>query len=122
MKGKSLSRVRLLATPWIAACQAPPSMGFSRQGYWSGVPLHSPQVYPSGSLSHLHGTFLGFPLASHFDLPGSQSICYVSGSFHVCAAISWFLPQMCMGRASLDITSPLTSKEPYCACVVKEVS
>ena len=77
---------------------------------------------PSGSLNHLHGTFLGFPLASHFDLPGSQSICYVSGSFHVCAAISWFLPQRCMGRASLDITSPLTSKEPYCACVVKEVS
>ena len=36
---KSLSRVRLLATPWTAACQAPPSMGFSRQEYWSGVPL-----------------------------------------------------------------------------------
>ena len=38
---KSLS-VRLLATPWIAAYQAPPSMGFSRQEYWSGVPLPSP--------------------------------------------------------------------------------
>ena len=36
---KSLSRVRLLATPWTAAYQAPPSMGFSRQEYWSGVPL-----------------------------------------------------------------------------------
>ena len=36
---KSLSRVRLLATPWTAAHQAPPSMGFSRQEYWSGVPL-----------------------------------------------------------------------------------
>ena len=35
---KSLSRVRLLATPWTAAYQAPPSMGFSRQEYWSGVP------------------------------------------------------------------------------------
>ena len=33
VKGKSLSRVRLLATPWIAAHQAPPSMGFSRQEY-----------------------------------------------------------------------------------------
>ena len=41
MKVKSLSRVRLLATPWIAAHQAPPSMGFSRQEYWSGVPLPS---------------------------------------------------------------------------------
>ena len=39
VKVKSLSRVRLLATPWTAAYQAPPSMGFSRQEYWSGVPL-----------------------------------------------------------------------------------
>ena len=42
MKVKSLSRVRLLATPWTAAYQAPPSMGFSRQEDWSGVPLPSP--------------------------------------------------------------------------------
>ena len=41
VKGKSLSRVRLLATPWTTAYQAPPSMGFSRQEYWSGVPLLS---------------------------------------------------------------------------------
>ena len=39
VKVKSLSRVRLCATPWTAAHQAPPSMGFSRQEYWSGVPL-----------------------------------------------------------------------------------
>ena len=42
VKGKSLSHVQLLATPWTAAHQAPPSMGFSRQEYWSGVPLSSP--------------------------------------------------------------------------------
>ena len=42
MKVKSLSRARLLATPWTAAHQAPPSMGFSRQEYWSGMPLPSP--------------------------------------------------------------------------------
>ena len=42
VKVKSLSRVRLLATPWTAAYQAPPSMGFSRQEYWSRVALHSP--------------------------------------------------------------------------------
>ena len=41
MKVKLLSRVRLLVTPWTAAYQAPPSMGFSRQEYWSGVPLPS---------------------------------------------------------------------------------
>ena len=36
------SRVQLSVTPWTAAHQAPPSMGFSRQEYWSGVPLPSP--------------------------------------------------------------------------------
>ena len=43
VKVKSLSRVWLLATPWTAAYQGLPSMGFSRQEYWSGVPLPSPK-------------------------------------------------------------------------------
>ena len=42
MKVKSLSHVRLPATPWTAAYQAPPSMGSSRQEHWSGAPLPSP--------------------------------------------------------------------------------
>ena len=42
VKVKSLSCIQLFATPWTAAYQAPPSMGFSRQEYWSGVPLPSP--------------------------------------------------------------------------------
>ena len=53
-KVKSLSHVWLLATPWTAAYQAPPSMGFSRQKYCSGVPLPSPKnVY---SISKFHET------------------------------------------------------------------
>ena len=44
VKAKSLSCVWLLATPWTAAHQASPSMGFSRQEYWSGVPLPSPET------------------------------------------------------------------------------
>ena len=44
VKVKSLSRVRLSATPWTVAHQAPPSMEFSRQVYWSGVPLPSPSL------------------------------------------------------------------------------
>ena len=58
-KVKSLSRALLLATPWTAAYQAPPSMGFSRQEYWSGVPLPSPQstlhrfIYIGWSSPHL---------------------------------------------------------------------
>ena len=52
MKVKSLSRVRLLTTPQTAAYQASPSMGFSRQEYWSGVPLPSPfTVFYVGHLS-----------------------------------------------------------------------
>ena len=54
----SLSRVRLFATPWIVAYQAPPSMGFSRQEYWSGVQLPSPNM-----LSRLVITFL--PRSKH---------------------------------------------------------
>ena len=57
---KLLSHVQLLATPWTAAHQAPPPMGFSRQEYWSGVPLPSlayqgpgPAKSPSAQLLHL---------------------------------------------------------------------
>ena len=44
VKVKSLSRVLLFATPWTAVYQDPPSMGFSRQEYWSGTPLPSPTL------------------------------------------------------------------------------
>ena len=49
VKLKSLSCVQLLVTPWTAAYQAPPSMGFSRQEYWSGLPLPSP-TYESSEI------------------------------------------------------------------------
>ena len=52
VKVKSLSRVRLLATPWTAAHQAPLSMGFSRQEYWSGVPWPSPFYLLGSSQTH----------------------------------------------------------------------
>ena len=44
VKVKSLSRFRLFTTPWTAAHQAPPSMGFSKKEYWSGVPFPSPML------------------------------------------------------------------------------
>ena len=47
VKVKSLSRVHLFATLWTVACQALPSMGFSRQEYWSGLPLPSPPAVPN---------------------------------------------------------------------------
>ena len=47
VKVKSLSHVRLFATPWTVAHHAPPSMGFSRQEYWSGLPFPSPGDLPN---------------------------------------------------------------------------
>ena len=51
----NFSHVRLFATPWTAAYQAPPSMGFPRQEYWSGVPFPSPNdfIVIVKSLSHV---------------------------------------------------------------------
>ena len=70
VKVKSLSRARLLATPWTAGYQAPPSMGFSRQEYWNGVPLPSPLFH------------LGFPNDSAVkNLPANAGEAgFISGS------------------------------------------
>ena len=67
VKGKSVSRVRLFETPWIAAYQAPPSMGFSRQKYWSGVPLPSP-VWSSRKPNSLNSScFWIFQFRKHME-------------------------------------------------------
>ena len=47
VKVKLLSRVRLFATPWTVASQAPQSMTFSREEYWSGLPFPSPEDLPN---------------------------------------------------------------------------
>ena len=57
---KPLSRVRPSVTPWTAALQAPPSMGFSRQEHWSGVPLPSPAAWISKSTSIPALSYLSF--------------------------------------------------------------
>ena len=53
VKVKSLGRVRLFATPWTVAYQAPLSMGFSRQYYWSGLPFPSPGDLPEPGIERL---------------------------------------------------------------------
>ena len=58
VKVKSLSHIWLLGTPWTAAYQAPPSMGFSRQEYWSGVPLPSPGYIPRRRITRLYSNFI----------------------------------------------------------------
>ena len=76
VKVKSLRCVRLLATPWTAAYQASPSMGFSRQEYWSGLPFPSP-MHESGkwkvkvkSLSRLR--LLATPWTAAYQAPPSM--------------------------------------------------
>ena len=86
------SRVRLFATPWTAAYQGPPSMGFSRQEYWSGLPLPTPvYVVTHHSVTEIQLFFISlgsllvkFSLSlkliiqcfiAHKALTSSQSIC-----------------------------------------------
>ena len=66
---KSLSRVRLFATPWTVAYQAPPSMGFSKQEYWSVLPFPSPEDLPDPGIKPGSPTFQADALTS--EPPGS---------------------------------------------------
>ena len=52
MCAQLLSCVQLFATPWTVACQAPLSMGFFRQEYWSGLPFPSPGDLPDPGIKH----------------------------------------------------------------------
>ena len=70
VKMKSLSCVRLFATPWTVARQAPPSMGFSRQEYWSGVPLPSPVDLPNPGIEPRSPTLQADALT--YELAGKQ--------------------------------------------------
>ena len=114
VKVKSLSRVWLFTTPWIAAYQAPPSMGFSRQEYWSGVPLPS-------LIGHLY--FL-----SNVKLKLSLLIKEAKWESHVfrktdfvtkwntdCAAESWI-----EGCVSAQLLKNITYKS--CSCVYPNIA
>ena len=78
VKGKSLSRVRLFATAWTAAYQAPPSMGFSRQEYWSGAPLPSPELCSTVLISSFPPTHQGkMPLTRGWE---KEWVCFAFSS------------------------------------------
>ena len=89
---KSLSHVQLFATPWTVALQAPLSMGFSRQEYWSGLPLLPPGVLPN---------------------PGTEPASFMSpvlaGGFFTTIA-TWEAP--CL------ISRPILKSEPQTNCLV----
>ena len=72
MKVKSLSHVRLFATPWTVAHQAPPSMGFSRKEYWSGLPFPSPGDLPDPGIEPRSPTLQADSLTS--EPPGKPGV------------------------------------------------
>ena len=86
-KVKSLSRARLLVTPWTAAYQAPPPMGFSRQEYWSGVPLPPPTYTLDIDTFFLMYfplwlSYILFNIIFHYGLSQDieySSLCYIKG-------------------------------------------
>ena len=80
---KSFSRVRLFVTPWTAVCQAPLSMGFSRQEYWSGFPVPSQWIFP------IQGPNLGLPHCRQILYQLSHQGSSL-GSF-LCPNLSWSL-------------------------------
>ena len=71
-KGKSLSRVQLFVTPWTVAYQALPSMGFSRQEYWSGLPFPSPGDLPHPGIEPRSPAFQADALTS--EPPGKPKL------------------------------------------------
>ena len=102
VKVKLLSCVWLFATPWTAAHQAPPCMGFSRQEYWSGVPL------PSPLLDHTVALFLifwGTPYTGFHsgctNLHFHQHCTSVPFSPHPCQQLSFDFDNSCPNRCEV---------------------
>ena len=88
VKVKSLSRIRLSATPWTVAYQAPASMGFSRQEYWSGLPFPSPGDLPDPGIEPWSPSLQGDALTSQ--PPGKPFKQQRDPSFSQCIwARSW---------------------------------
>ena len=97
---KSLSRVRLFATPWTVAYQAPPSMGFSRQEYWSGLPFPSPGDLSNPGIEPGSPEFQADALTS--EPPGkSHSII---GRIQLMRSLTELHKMMCICSATNDLS------------------
>ena len=90
VKVKSLSRIRLFATPWTAAYQAPQSMEFSRQEYWSGLPFPSPGDLPDPGIEP------GSPASQEDALTSEQvlksKVITLLTKVHIVKAMFFFFP------------------------------
>ena len=80
VKVKSLSRLQLFGTPWTVAYQAPPSMGFSRQEYWRGLPFPSPGDLPNPGIEPRSPTFQADALTSEPPGKPKEGTMQITGS------------------------------------------
>ena len=119
VKVKSLSGVQLFATPWTAANQAPPSMGFSRQEYWSGVPLPSLfchrqtciYVYYRKELTSCWICFSYFNLCFLL-LLFSEGYCpYIMACFRIPCPFAWMVNQNAFIQGSVCLWVATRKKE-----------
>ena len=84
MSDMSLSHVQLFATPWTVACQAPPSMAFSRQEYWSGLSFPSPRDLPHPGIEPWSPKLRAGSLPSE---PPGKSFIYICVCVCVCVCV-----------------------------------
>ena len=99
-KVKSLNRVRLFVTPWTVAYQASPSMGFSRQEYWSGLPFPSPKDLPNSGLPNCRQTLYHLRLGNPNRLLQSVNITFIWAGKTKNSEITHLTFSLC---ASLDL-------------------
>ena len=104
MKVKSLSRVRLIATPWTVSYQAPPSMGFSRQEYWSGLPCPSPRDLPNPGIEPRSPEFQADDLTS--EPPGKPQYNTYSNAQILYEMSSSINRDICLSSSNIE-TMPL---------------
>ena len=90
MKVKSLSRVRLFEAQWTVAYQAPPSMGFSRQEYWSGLPFPSPGDLPDPGIEPRFPSLEADALTS--EPPGAKGKPGLNEGQDCCPSITLHIP------------------------------
>ena len=113
---KSLSRVQLFATPWTVAHQAPPSMGFSRQEHWSGLPFPSPGDLPTqGSNSGLPHCRQTHYHLSHRGSPHTFTHTLIKAYVCICVPTRTCIPARTVARScptlcdSMDCSPPGSS-------------
>ena len=108
---QSLSRVRLFATPWIVAHQAPLSMGFPRQEYWSWLPFPSTGDLPDPGIKPTSSALTGGLFTT--EPPGKPNLRVRASQislFHILAFLQWASIMLGSGATEMNLTQSLSSK------------